>query len=256
MSDSGLTDHPGEDVSDPPSVVAFDLETTGTDAATDRIVEFCFLTLDEHLNERERWVQRVNPDRRIPAEATEIHGIRDVDVATKPTFANVAPKVQGLVADAILIAYNVGFDVDLLDRELRRAGEPGLDPSHPTIDVHDIFIKHVGRRLEDAVRYYLRRDHHEAHAAEGDTDAMLDVFQAQRVLHDLDDSLASLAEPERRWLDRGRRIYEDEDGVARFAFGKHEGAPLVEHRDYVESVVLNPNYDFPASTREAARERL
>ena len=70
-------------------LVFFDLETTGTDPATDRIVEIAALRVEPD-GRREMKTRRINPEREIPPEATEIHNIRDEDVRDAPTFRQVA----------------------------------------------------------------------------------------------------------------------------------------------------------------------
>ena len=73
-------------------LVAFDLETTGVDADKDRIVEFCFIELNEALEEQGRWSRLVNPGIKIPQETIDIHGITDDMVAEEPGFAHHASR--------------------------------------------------------------------------------------------------------------------------------------------------------------------
>ena len=66
-------------------IVFFDLETTGINVASDRIVEISYLRVDLNGNETSRTI-RVNPGMPIPPKATEIHGITDEDVKDAPGF--------------------------------------------------------------------------------------------------------------------------------------------------------------------------
>ena len=70
-------------------LVFFDLESTGTDPGTDRIVEISALRIDPDGSRAAR-TRRLNPERPIPSEATAIHGIRDEDIRDEPTFRQVA----------------------------------------------------------------------------------------------------------------------------------------------------------------------
>ena len=78
-------------------IVFFDLETTGTDPATDRIVEVAALRIDADGTRSAR-CRRLNPERPIPPAATAVHGIHDDDVRDAPTFRKVARSIWPLLA--------------------------------------------------------------------------------------------------------------------------------------------------------------
>jgi DNA polymerase-3 subunit epsilon len=232
-------------------VVAFDLETTGLDPEADRIVEFCFIELDDALTETSRWTQRVNPGIPIPAEVTLVHGIRDADVAHEPGFDAFAARVQALLDDAILMAYNHGFDLNCLHYELVRHGMAGLAMERAVVDPLDIFRRFHSHSLAGAVNQYLGRDIADAHSAEGDTLAMLDVLRAQIQTHGLEPrASANLVARDRRYLDRKRCFYEDPKGVVRFGFGKYRHEPVADHVDYMQWML---GRDFPDDTKNVAK---
>lgn len=233
-------------------VVAFDLETTGLDTETCKIVEFCFIELDDRLEEVSRWTQRVDPGIPIPPETTAIHGITDADVAGKPRFEAFAEKIQGLVDDAILMAYNHEYDTTVLHYELARAGQKGLPVTPPVVDPLTIFREHHPHSLAGAVKQYLEQDFEDAHAAEADTEMMVDVFRAQVARHGLPPTASgNLLRRDRTYLDRGRRFYEDEGGTPRFGFGKYRDEPVADHLDYVQWIL---NKDFPEDTKNVAKQ--
>lgn len=238
-------------------IVAFDLETTGLDPKEDRIVEFAFILLDTEMEELDRWTDIVNPGRPIPREAANVHGITDEDVTGAPAFGHVAPLVQRLVDDAVLMAYNHEFDIPFLDAELKRAGGPGLPPKTPAIDPMIHFKRYhpdTSNRLEHAVQHYLDTPLDGAHRAIHDTQAMVDVFKAMcRVHPPLSTSLAdALVEP-KEWIDDDRKLYADDDGTIRYGFGKHEGEPVRKHTSYAEWMLTS---DFPEETKARLREIL
>ena len=108
--------------------IVFDCETTGFRArAGDRIVA---LSLVEVLSRRETGARldlMVNPGRKIPADASAVHGITDADVQDAPSFAAVAPQIVEFIGGCPLVGYNLGFDLDFLSAELARAGsDPGI----------------------------------------------------------------------------------------------------------------------------------
>lgn len=121
--------------------VAFDFETTGLDAARERVVEIGAIrfTLREEcgrwqLMPGEEFVSLVNPGRAIPPQASAIHGIHDLDVTFSPSFKNAAPGFLSFIGDAVLVAHNAPFDLGFLAAECERAGiEIPANPAYDTI---------------------------------------------------------------------------------------------------------------------------
>lgn len=133
-----------------PRFIALDAETTGSNPREDRIVELFLLEVDELLRPLRSWHQRFNPGLPIPNSATLVHGIRTADVEEAPPFRSFAHRIQNLLADAVLIAYNgYCFDVPLLHHELVRAGQAGLSPNQPVIDPYRLFLKEKPRSRSD-----------------------------------------------------------------------------------------------------------
>src|SRR4051812_19909496 len=101
-----------------------DLESTGKDPCTDRIVELGVTVLHPDGSVKPRgWSQLFNPGIPIPQEATDIHGIDDAAVANKPPFLEIAPILVQRFVGKDLAGYNLRrFDLPLLDEELRRCG--------------------------------------------------------------------------------------------------------------------------------------
>ena len=242
-------------------LVFFDLETTGTDPATDRIVEIAVLRLDGDGG-RESRARRLNPERPIPPDATAVHGITDADVAAAPTFRQIAKGLLDFLGEADLAGFNVSrFDVPLLDREFRDCGlDLGLDRRR-VIDVMTIFHRKEPRHLSAAVRFYLAREHVGAHGAAADVEAAAEVLAAQLVRYQdlpctieaLDGWIAPVPEDA---VDRAGKFVR-RDGEVTFAFGRNKGKPL---RDVAES---DPDYlswlltcDFLPDARSLIEEAL
>ena len=106
----------------PTGYAVFDCETTGTDVTTDEIVSFAVLRLDADGVEVGRLTKLVKPIGEIPAEATTVHGIAAADVADAPTFADCADELRGVLADAVFVAHNAGFDLPMLQHAFARVG--------------------------------------------------------------------------------------------------------------------------------------
>ena len=102
-------------------IVFFDLETTGTNINSDRIVEICYLKVYPNGNEETK-TMRINPEMHIPEEASAVHGIYDEDVAECPTFKEVARNIANDIEGCDLAGFNSNrFDIPVLAEEFLRA---------------------------------------------------------------------------------------------------------------------------------------
>ncbi len=242
-------------------LVVFDLESTGTDPAMDRIVEISVLRIEPDGGTETR-TRRLNPGRPIPPGATAVHGIGDDDVRDEPTFRQVARSLLRLLGGADLAGFNIRrFDLPLLEREFRDCGlDPALE-SRSVIDVMTIFHRMEPRDLAAAVRFYLGRDHEGAHGAEADAVASAEVLDAQLARYeDLPRSVDELAEwchprPENAVDREGKFVWRE--GRAVFAFGRYRDRALEEvareAADYLEWIV---GTDFPEDARELVQAAL
>ncbi|MFO0799667.1 MAG: 3'-5' exonuclease [Gemmataceae bacterium] len=204
-----------------------DLETTGTDPATDRVVEVAVLTLTPG-GAADLFHSRVNPGRPVPPAATAVHGIGDADVRAAPTFAALAPALARRLAGCDLAGFGVaGFDLPLLCAEFSRAGVPFSLAGRAVLDALAVYRRHEARTLAAAVGFYLGRAHPAAHAAAADAAAAAEVLDAQVGRYGLPaapaDLHAALVE-----VDVAGKFRRGPGGAAVFAFGKHAGRPLAE----------------------------
>lgn len=236
-------------------IVFFDLETTGTNITHDRIVEISLIKLMPDGTEIER-TRRINPEMPIPAEATSVHHITDADVASEPTFRQIARSLAELITGSDIAGFNSNrFDIPLLDQEFQRAGIP-LDLSDVHfIDVQTIYHKKEPRTLVAAYRYYCDKDLEAAHSANADTRATLEVLKAQLEKYDdLPDTVEALSEfaSANRNVDLAGRLVYDDQHRELINFGKYKG------KDAQEVLSKDPGYygwimngDFPQNTKNA-----
>ena len=212
-------------------IVFFDLETTGVNITSDRIVEISYLKVFPNGNEVSR-TMRINPEMHIPEQASEVHGIYDDDVKDCPTFKQVAKDVAHDFEGADIAGFNSNrFDVPLLAEEFLRAGVDLDMTRRKFIDVQVIFHKMEQRTLSAAVKYYCGKELEGAHSADADTRATYEVLQAQLDRYDeLQNDIAWLSEfsSHTRNVDFAGRIVYDDKGVEVFNFGKYKGIPVVE----------------------------
>lgn len=207
-------------------IVFFDLETTGLNIATDRIVEISYLKVWPNGKEESK-TRRINPEMPIPAISTAVHGITDADVASCPTFKEVAKTIAADFKGCDLAGYNSSrFDVPLLVEEMLRAGVDFDISRRKQIDVQTIFHKMEQRTLSAAYRFYCEKELDNAHSAEADTRATYEVLKSQLDRYsNLSNDMGALAEftTYNNNIDLAGRIIKDEQGRAVFNFGKHKG---------------------------------
>lgn len=232
----------------------FDLETTGINIATDRIVEISILKVFPNGN-KESHTWRVNPEMPIPAATTAIHGITDEMVANEPTFKELANKVYALIKDSDLGGFNSNrFDIPLLAEELLRAGVDFDMKKTLSVDVQTIFHKMEKRTLEAAYKFYCDKSLENAHSAAADTDATFEVLKAQLDRYEeLENDVSFLAtfSSHRDFADFAGYIGYNKKGEEVFSFGKHKGS-LVEDVLEKESGYFGwlLNADFPLYTKK------
>ena len=165
-------------------LAVFDLETTGINVASDKIVEICVVKLLPGGGQK-TLVQRINPGIPIPREATLIHGISDLDVKNSPSFKDFAAELYEFLQDCDLSGYNaIKFDIPLLMEEFLRVGVDFSLMNRNIVDVQNIFHKMEPRTLKAAYKFYCQKNLEMAHSAEADTIATLEVLKAQLDLYE------------------------------------------------------------------------
>ncbi|KYG72534.1 MULTISPECIES: 3'-5' exonuclease [Roseivirga] len=246
-------------------LVFFDLETTGINIAQDRIVELAFLKVMPN-GETEKKVHLVNPTIPIPEESAMIHGIRDEDVADKPTFKELAKNLAKFLEGCDLGGFNiVRFDVPLLVEEFLRAGVDFEVSQRKLIDAQKVFFLMEQRTLTAAYKFYCGKELEGAHGAEADNDATYEVFKAQiekyngqavtdasgRDLGKIENNMASIHHlVASNMVDLAGRMVFNDKGVEVFNFGKNKGKPVAD------VLKREPGYydwmmqgDFPLDTK-------
>ena len=174
-------------------IVFFDLETTGVNIATDRIVEIAVLKVFPNGNkESKTWL--VNPEMEIPQGSIDVHGITNEKVVTEPTFKELASTVSEMIAGCDLAGFNSNrFDIPLLAEELMRAGIDFDMKDRKAIDVQVIFHKKEQRTLGAGYQFYCGKELEGAHGAAADTNATYEILLAQLDKYDdIENSVAAL----------------------------------------------------------------
>lgn len=239
--------------------IAFiDLETTGVNLSSDRIVELAVVKI---MPDGSRQTKRklINPQMPIPKASSDIHGITDDMVKDAPTFKDVANEIKQFLENSDLGGYNSNrFDIPMLMEEFLRA-ELDVDLSdRKMVDVQHIFYTMEPRTLSAAYRFFCGKEHTDAHGAESDINVTIEVLEAQLGKYStLGTSVESILGVigEDKIVDYARRFSFDDKGTEVFNFGKYKG------KSVADILKAEPQYydwmmkgDFPMHTKKKLTE--
>ena len=252
-------------------LIVFDIESTGLVVGNAKIVELCLIKVMPDGSEIEK-LYRINPEQHIPEETTEIHGISDKDVENCPTFAQLAPELMNFIGNSDLCGYNSNkFDVPLLVEEFLRAGVDFFFFFCRIVDVQNIVHKMEPRNLKGAYKFYCDKELKDAHSANADTRATLEVFKQQLERYqgvEYEEADGTISTPivndmnklsvftkTGNWADLVGHIYYNKEKKECFNFGKHKGVEVekvfeIEPAYYAWMM----NSDFPLSTKKLITE--
>lgn len=249
----------------------FDLETTGINISSDRIVQIAVLKIFPNGSD-ERFSTLVNPTIPIPKATSEIHGIYDEDVKDKTPFKSIAHDLVEFLDDCDLAGYNSNkFDIPLLMEEFLRAEIEFNMANRKLVDIQNIFHKMERRTLKGAYKFYTGKIMENAHDAMADVEATYEVLLAQiekyegkeyhseehDCLTPIKNEISALHEfsSTTRNVDFARRIVLNDKDIEVFNFGKHKGKP-VEDVFKTEPSYYNwmMNGDFPLYTKKVITE--
>ncbi len=213
-------------------LIFFDLETTGTNPATDRIVQIAAIRIYPD-RQKDVFHRRINPTIPIPESTSAVHGITDDDVADCPTFADMAYSLYAFIQGRDLAGFNSNaFDIPLLANEFARAGYH-LDLSEVRcVDASAIFRAFERRTLAAAYEFYCGKTLEGAHDALVDVQATIEVLQGQIERYGLTPDVESLSQfGKQPALDPSGKIALNEHGYPVLTFGKYAGKALTEIAD-------------------------
>jgi len=217
----------------------FDIESTGLNIPADSIIELSFVKLFPGGEQRIKtwkikpWDYEKGCQRPINPEASKVNGVTDDMLVGCPTFYEVADEVADWLKDCDLSGFNSAkFDLPMLAEEFERAALAGkdlkVDLHRPLmVDVQNIFHSMEPRNLRAAYRFYCGgEDFDNAHSAEADTIATMEVLKAQldRYPDQLKNDVKHLASfVGKKYVDFSGHIILNDDGEPTVNFGKHKG---------------------------------
>ncbi|HNE93075.1 MAG TPA: 3'-5' exonuclease [Chitinophagaceae bacterium] len=236
-----------------------DLETTGINISSDRIIEIAVVKI---LPDGTKQVKRklINPEMPISAGATQVHGITDEMVKDAPTFKQVANEVKQFMEGCDIGGYNSNrFDMPLLIEEFLRVGINFVIQGRKFVDVQKVFHLMEQRTLTAAYKFYCDKNLEDAHSAEADATATWEILLAQVERYEqLGTTIESIVKftGEDDIIDFARRFIRVK-GVEVFNFGKHKGKPveqvIKEEPQYYDWMMKG---DFAMDTKQKFTEIL
>jgi DNA polymerase-3 subunit epsilon len=240
-------------------LAVLDLETTGINLSSDRIVELAIVKImpDGTVTRKRRLI---NPQMPIPKQASDIHGITNEMVKDAPVFKDVANETKQFLEQCDLAGYNSNrFDWPLLMEEFLRSGLEFDVNNRQMLDVQKIFHVLEPRTLSAAYKFYCNKTLEGAHSAEIDAVATWEVLDAQIERYpQLGNTIESIIKciGDEQIVDFARRFVM-ENGVEVFNFGKHKGRPVAD------VLKAEPQYydwmmkgEFPMHTKQKLSEIL
>jgi len=243
----------------------FDIETTGLQINTDRIVQIAIIKLLPS-GEKIELNQLINPEMSIPQEVIDIHGVTNEKVKNQPTFSEFAPTLIEFIGEADLAGYNSNkFDIPVLAEEFLRVGIHFDFSVRKFVDIQNIFHKMEQRTLAAAYKFYCEKEIENAHDALYDTQATLDVFLAQlnRYQELKQKDVDFLSEFSRagnfKLLDLAGRLAINENGEGIYNFGKHKGKTIKEVSKTEPGYygwMTSDQTDFPRYTKECLKKEM
>ena len=238
-------------------IAVIDLETTGINLSTDRIVEIAIVKI---FTDGKKVVKRklINPEIPISQVSQEMHGITNEMVKDAPTFRQVANEIKQFLDHCDLAGYNSNrFDIPLLAEEFLRVGLEFDFSTRRLVDVQKIFHMMEQRTLSAAYKFYCNKNLDSAHSAEADASATWEILEAQLLKYpQLGNSVETIITciGDDCIVDFARRMIM-EKGVEIFNFGKHKG------RAVAEVLRAEPQYydwmmkgEFPLHTKQKLTE--
>jgi DNA polymerase III subunit epsilon len=233
-------------------LAVIDLETTGVNLGSDRIVEIAIVKIQ---TDGTRLIKRklLNPEIPISQISRDLHGISNEMVKDAPTFKQVANEIKQFLDNCDLAGYNSNrFDIPLLAEEFLRVGLEFDFTHRRLVDVQKVFHMMEQRTLSAAYKFYCNKNLEGAHGAEVDAVATWEILEAQlekypQLGKTVDSIITCIGDD--NIVDFARRMIM-ENGVEVFNFGKHKGRPVVE------VLKAEPQYydwmmkgDFPMHTK-------
>lgn len=241
------------------SIVYFDIESTGLETETARIVELACIKYNIDGTQEEKTIL-VNPGISIPIEASDVHGITDEMVKDKPFFKQYAQAIRNWFDGCDLAGFNSdNYDTPLLSAEFERAGLEGINWNPNLLDIMKLYRLLYPNTLSDVYKRLIGKELEGAHGA------LADILGTKEIADILIPKLQNLSEiplnhvkhideymqGEKRRFDLAGKMYIDTDGVVKWNFSKNKDKAVLSDTGFINWVL---NQSFPKETKDKIKE--
>jgi len=233
-------------------VFVYDLESTGKAPMIDRVVQIAYQLVENDGTVSHQHESIHNPERPIHPEATLKHKLSDEDVADKPPLSSIRNQLEEDIegAEAISGFNQTKFDNTMLDQEFRRMGSRVRVSSKPQIDARVLLARVEPHTLEDSYKRIFGKSMENAHQADADVSATVELTERLRSLAGMDNfqPLELAQELSEGNITGDGRIVWNEEFQPEMNFGKWEGVTVMEMAN------IDPRYtDWMANTADPAK---
>ena len=242
-------------------IIYFDLESTGIETDTARIIEIACIKFKPDGTQEEKTIL-VNPGVLIPKEASDVHNITDDIVKDKPLFKQYAPAIRAWFNDCDLAGFNSdNYDVPLLSAEFERSGLEGVDWNPNLLDIMKLYRLLYPNTLSDVYKRLTGKELEGAHGALADVSATKEIAnilipklketteETLETTFDIDNFMQG----EKKRYDLAGKLWKDVDGVVRYNFGKDKDKSVKENKGFGQWML---NQSFPQETKNKLKEIL
>jgi DNA polymerase III subunit epsilon len=234
-------------------IIFFDLETTGIDLTTSRIVQLACIKINLDGSKEEKNIL-INPTIKIPKEASDVHNITDEMVKDAPLFKQIAKSLYSFFDGCDIAGYNSdNYDIPLLIQEFERC-----NIEFPTWELNTVDVLKYERLLNPnnlgaVYKRYTGKELEGSHDALNDVRATLEVLLHQLELNQekTPKEIDLECQGDKKRYDFGNKTYINKDGVVCWSFGKNLNKPVLEDMGYFEWVLKN---DFAIELKEKLKK--
>lgn len=240
-------------------IVYFDIESTGVETETARIIELACIKYNVDGTQEQKTIL-VNPGVLIPIEASDVHGITDEMVKDKPFFKQYAQAIRNWFEGCDLAGFNSdNYDIPLLSAEFERAGLEGINWNPNLLDVMKLYRLLYPNTLSDVYKRLTGKELEGAHGALADISATKEIADIliPKLRETTEDNLETVLDVdnfmqgEKKRFDLSGKMYKDADGVVRWNFSKNKDKAVLIDLGFINWFM---GQGFPQESKNKIKE--
>ncbi|HSE99771.1 MAG TPA: 3'-5' exonuclease [Nitrososphaeraceae archaeon] len=240
-------------------IIFFDIESTGVETETARIVELACIKYNPDGTKEEKTI-KVNPTIPIPLEASEVHGITDEEVKDLPTFKQYAQAIRNWFEGSDLAGFNSNnYDVPLLSAEFERAGLEGINWNPTLFDVLTLYRDLFPNTLSAVYERLTGEELEGAHGAVADilaTKQIADIIfpllvEKSETPIETPKDVDEYLQGDKKRFDLSGKMYIDVEGIVKWNFSKNKDKAVLADAGFVNWFMQQ---GFPQESKNKIKE--